>query len=170
MAGDKAQIVAALTSATSAQGAVIASSQYVGGGEAWQLFGAGNGWLSGAGAALPHWVGFSFAAGAKSVKGYAVAPWDADNFPSRCPAAWQFQGSNDGANWQTLHEVTGVTNWAVGVEKVYTLPVAANFSAFRLFVTANNGNAYTGARRLRLISEALQLWAVDGFGERVRVS
>lgn len=57
------------------------------------------------------------------------------------PQAWTFQGWN-GASWVVLDTVSGVTSWANGERKTYTVDTPANYTQYRLVFTASNNSAF----------------------------
>jgi len=52
------------------------------------------------------------------------------------PEDFEFQGSNDGSTWTTIHSETGITSgWTSGVERFFTFATSSPYSYFRLYVT-----------------------------------
>ena len=123
-----------------------ASGEYNAGSAAWHAFCAPrvyNGWLN-ANGALPQWIALKFPY-PFVVATYSLYPWWADNFPGRSPTAWTFQGSPDGGTtWLVLDTQTGQTWAAATTTKTYTVVQPVACTAFRLWITANGGNSYTG--------------------------
>lgn len=160
--------VPVMTAVNAPSGLVSVSTEYQAGMSASVFSVSGNGWITN-GAALPQWIGYAFA-GQTKIMGYGVAPWDVDTFPTRCFKAWKFQGSNDGVLWVDLDQRSAVTGWAIGVEKVFSLAATANYARYRLLVSENNGDTYTGARRVRLYGEMVALMAMMPNGRAVRLA
>ncbi|MEN9437904.1 MAG: hypothetical protein RIR09_2559 [Pseudomonadota bacterium] len=127
-----------------------------------------GGWLSD-GSSLPQWLAYQFPT-AKTIYGYTIAPWDVDNFPYRCPKDFKLQGSSDGTSWTDLDSRTNITSWAVATPKMFEVTSPGSYTYYRLYVTANCGDAYTGLRHLDLNEGALRLWAVNPDGTRAVLS
>jgi hypothetical protein len=104
-----------------------------------------NGWLTNA-SALPQWLQYQYTAG-KTAIAYGFRPWFVDNFPSRTPTAWTFQGSNDGSSWTTLDTRSGFSATDSAASYIWTISAPATYSYYRFNVTANGGNAYSGVGR-----------------------
>ncbi len=144
----KVTSIPAMVSANSPSGVASASEHY-GSQDAWMaMTDAQVGWITNA-SALPQWIQYQFPV-ATLIGGYAIRPWYVDTYPGRTPKDWTFRGSNDGANWTTLDTVAG---W--GTPYVYEFgffpcrPMTA-YAYYRLYITANNGNAYTGIGQIRI--------------------
>jgi hypothetical protein len=111
-------------------------------------YGLNNGWITN-GSALPQWLQYQFPS-AVTITSYRITPWSADNFPFRTPTSWILKGSTNGSTWVDLDTHTGYTTWTVNQPVRFTLAAAATYAYFRLHVTANGGNAYTGVQRFEL--------------------
>jgi hypothetical protein len=143
-----------MTSATTPGGwAVTASTEYNSGAAGWYAVRtplAYNGWLTD-GSALPQWLAVSLPR-PYVVAAYQLIPWWADNFPGRTPTAWTLEGSNDGTTWYVLDTRTGIT-WG-SATAIRGFPVASPvtpYTRFRIYISANGGNAYTGLGWFQLI-------------------
>ena len=66
----------------------------------------------------------------------------------RAPRAWTFEGSNDGTTWTQLDIRRFEKDWTAGEYRYYSFTNAANYSQYRIAITANNGNEYTQFARL----------------------
>jgi len=100
-----------------------------------------SGWITD-GSALPQWIGYKFDS-SQTVVSYQFGSWFYDSYPTRNPKDWEFQGSND--NWATHTVLDAQTNWAsadMGAVNLFTISSPGSFQSYRLYVTANNGNAY----------------------------
>ncbi|GFR58413.1 bifunctional hemolysin/adenylate cyclase, partial [Elysia marginata] len=53
-------------------------------------------------------------------------------------------GSNDGVNFEVIDTQTSVTDWTSRETKTYSLSSAAEYRFFKLDITDNNGDTYTG--------------------------
>lgn len=116
---------------------------------AWEAFNpTRNGWFTN-GSALPQWIQYQFAAPITIIQ-YCIVPWSVDTFPSRSPVSWIFAGSNDGSTWATLDTQTSFTSWTVNVPSAFPVVGAAAYSYYRLTVSANGGNTYTGIKQLQV--------------------
>jgi hypothetical protein len=156
-----------MTSNTAPSGVVSASSNFDSTTLPWKAFNrdptsSGGSWLNN-GSALPAWIAYQFTS-AKVIIGYTFYPWDTDNFPSRCPTAWVFQGSNDGTTYTTLHTATGQGWSAPNVGKTFSFLNATGYTYYRIYITANGGNSYTGLRFVSLYEGVTGLAARLGDG------
>jgi hypothetical protein len=147
-------LVPAMTSATAPSGTASASSEFGGAGaNCWQAFSldpGNNGWLTNS--ASTGWLAYQFVS-AQVVKAYEVIGWSADTWNARVPVSWTFQGSNDGTTWTTLDtqssQATEMAQW-VG-RPYFILSNTTAYTHYRLNITANNGNAYLGVARLKMM-------------------
>lgn len=116
----------------------------------------GTGWLSATGQSLPHWLQYQFAS-AKTIARYKLRPWFIDSGVNRCPTAWTLQGSNNGTDWTELDVRSGVTDWdwyGNVVDHTYDIASPGSYLYYRLNMTANNGDQYTGVEELLLYSSS----------------
>jgi len=88
------------------------------------------------------WLQYDFGAGnAQVVKRYTVSS-SGVNIPARDPKDWQFQASNDGANWATLDSQSGQTFAVIRMQQnTYNLGNTTAYRYYRFNVTANNGDS-----------------------------
>ena len=68
----------------------------------------------------------------------------------REPSEWEFLGSNDGVNFVVLDSQTGINDWSSRETKKFTLDAPADYRFFRINITDNNGEAYTGFDEFQL--------------------
>lgn len=135
-----------MTSNTAPSGTASASSYYNSEVQPYTAFNPGSrygGWITVA-SEMPCWIGYQFGS-AQTIISYSFRPWFYDNYPGRNPKTWEFQGSTD--NFATHTTLDTQTNWAsANSTDVVTFPISSpgSFSYYRLYVTANNGNTYTG--------------------------
>ena len=103
--------------------------------------GAAVGWLS-AISHMPTWIKYDFGSG-KTITKYSLTPWWVDPYPGRTPGTWKLQGSNDDSGWTDLDSQT---NWRPNLTTlpVFTVASPGNYRYYRLYITANNGDSYTG--------------------------
>lgn len=100
---------------------------------------AGNKWFRGnfnTTVSNPNWIGVNFGVGggsAKTLTGYLLS--SANDFASRNPRDWQFQGSNDGLTWTTLHTVTNNTFNYFGHSKIFHFSNTTPYLQYRLLIT-----------------------------------
>lgn len=140
-----ANAIPMMTDNTHPSGTVLASESYSLT-PPWCAYNVGStygGWITNA-SALPQWIGYQFGS-PQTIISYSFRPYFYDNYPGRTPKTWEFQGSND--NFATHTTLDTQTNWAsANSNDVVVFPISspASFSYYRLYVTANNGNAYTG--------------------------
>ncbi len=62
----------------------------------------------------------------------------------REPEDWQLQGSNDGINFDVIDTQSGINNWTVREVKEFELTTPAMYRYYRLNITDNNGDSFTG--------------------------
>jgi hypothetical protein len=88
------------------------------------------------------WLQYDFGAGnAQVIKRYTVSS-SSVNIPSRDPKDWQFQASNDGANWTTLDTQSNQTFAIIRMQQnTYNIGNTTAYRYYRFNVTANNGHA-----------------------------
>lgn len=92
----------------------------------------GSKWFSGADAGSSGWLQYDLGT-AKIIKAYSIT--SANDVPERDPKNWEFQGSNDGAEWTTLDEESG-QNFVYRYQTVrYPLKSPANYRYYRLNIT-----------------------------------
>jgi hypothetical protein len=85
------------------------------------------------------WLQYDFGANAaQTIKRYTVV--SANDFPTRDPKDWQFQGSNDGSTWTTLDTQSNQAFDERFQLKAYPVANPAAYRYYRLNVTANNGD------------------------------
>ncbi|MCH5721091.1 hypothetical protein [Niabella hibiscisoli] len=100
---------------------------------------AGNKWYRGGlntSLATPNWIGVNFGVGggtAKILTGYLVS--SANDFVGRNPRDWQFQGSNDGTNWLTLHTISNHSFSYSGQSRIFTFSNTTAYLQYRLLIT-----------------------------------
>lgn len=78
----------------------------------------------------PHWLQYQFAA-TTIITAYSITVL----FPSNAPVSWQFQGSNDGATWDTLDTQSNI-NWYQYETKKFQTTNTNSYLYYRLYVTA----------------------------------
>ena len=87
----------------------------------------------------PVWLQYKFGSGAAwALSEYSLT--SGDDLPERDPRDWEFQASNDGANWTTLDSQTGQSFGSRGQTKSYFFNNATPYRLYRLNVTASQGN------------------------------
>ncbi|MGG7666957.1 GEVED domain-containing protein [Dyadobacter sp. BHUBP1] len=98
---------------------------------------AGNKWYRGGHnttAAAPNWIGVNFGdQGAKALTGYLIST--ANDFPSRAPRDWTFQGSNDGTTWTDLDTRSGQSFAYTGQSRVFSFANTSAYMQYRLLIT-----------------------------------
>ena len=66
------------------------------------------------------------------------------NFSDRQPKDWELLASNDGVNYTVIDSHSGVDNWSPRETKEFMVDDAGLYTHFKINITDNNGNAYTG--------------------------
>ncbi|WP_029893318.1 discoidin domain-containing protein [Desulfohalovibrio reitneri] len=84
------------------------------------------------------WLQVAFP-GATTINGYTIRSKDDGGNLSRLPHGFDFEGSDDGANWTTLDSQTSVV-WESGGEKQFNLSSPARYKYYRLYVYTENGS------------------------------
>ena len=79
-----------------------------------------------------------------TMKSYAVMPWSTDTYPGRTPKTWTFEGSNDDSAWTVLDTQTNFTAWTRWERVAFTTTNTTAYKWYRINVTVNQGDAYTG--------------------------
>jgi hypothetical protein len=83
---------------------------------------------------------YQFASGVTQVVNqYQIT--SASDVPQRDPAAWQFQGSNNGTTWTTLDTQTGQVFSGRGVTNTYSITNTTAYAYYQLNITANSGGS-----------------------------
>ncbi|HEY8903141.1 MAG TPA: RICIN domain-containing protein, partial [Chthoniobacterales bacterium] len=97
------------------------------------------------GAAAPAWIQYDFGSGvSQTIKRYTIT--SASDVPQRDPAAWQFQGSNDGSTWTTLDTQSNQVFPMRQQTLTYNVAQPAAYRYYRLNVTANSGGSGYGVQ------------------------
>jgi len=136
-----------MTSNSAPAGVASASSELAGGGyEAYCAMnpagGNARGWLNNGGGS-PSWIGYQFPSPVV-IRTYSLRPWWFNVFPGRTPKTWKFQGSNDNLTWADLDSQTNYSFANSTNVITFTIASPGSYQYYRLYVTANNGDAYTG--------------------------
>ena len=82
------------------------------------------------------WVRFD-AEDAYIVNGYSIT--SANDFDSRDPKDWIFEGSNNGSSWNTLHEVNDESFSERFLKKEYSFSNQNSYRYYRISITDNQG-------------------------------
>ena len=159
-------LIPTMISATLPSGTASDSSHYDNYSEAWVALGAAgpHGWLNN-GSAPPAWVEYQFP-GPTQVTSYSLRPWWADNYPGRTPQAWTFEGSTDGSTWQTLDTQTAWDPPNPTDYFAFTVNSPGAYTYYRMYITANHGDTYTGLGGLRMFGAGttVGLFVMDSDG------
>jgi hypothetical protein len=97
------------------------------------------------------WIAYKFATGTT----YAITSYtltSANDMPTRDPASWRLEGTNDAAlaTWTTLDTRTGESFAGRLQTNTYTFTNTTAYAAYRLFVTANGGAAQFQVSEIQL--------------------
>ena len=85
--------------------------------------------------APPHWIVREFPVAVK-ISEYKIAPRpNTTYFASQAPNEWEMQGSNNGTVWVTLDAQSGVSGWASGTYKSFSIAEPASYKHYRLYIT-----------------------------------
>lgn len=155
-------LVPAMTSDTAPSGTVTYSSQYYAG---WWAFSGGTnqGWLNN-GSALPQWLGYQFPT-AKTVRRYQMRQYS-ENYASgnRRIKTWKFQGSSNGTDWTDLDTQTNYvwpTNFTTTDFFTFEIASPASYAYYRVYITGNYGDGYTGIGGLQMSDNLIVSVAVS---------
>jgi hypothetical protein len=100
----------------------------------------------------PGWLQYDFGGTPQIIKGYAIT--SANDVPARDPRNWQFQASNDGANWTTLDTRSNQGSDPYRYQTFsYFFGNSTAYRYYRLNVTANNGDANVQLGELALLTD-----------------
>lgn len=110
--------------------------------EGWKVFddsyGAAHRWLSEANQTTG-WIRYDFGPDNRQViNKYRWRTFEVDS--SAVPGAWQFQGSDDGSSWTTLHEGSNTLNTANTWMGWFEFSNATFYRYYRMNITANRGH------------------------------
>ncbi len=81
--------------------------------------------------------------------------WATDNYPGRYPKTWTFEGSNDGSSWTTLDTQTNFTAFTHNAPENFSFANTTAYSYYRINISANQGDTYTGITRMWLYGEVI---------------
>jgi hypothetical protein len=96
------------------------------------------------------WIAYQFASGVtRTVTSYSIT--SANDMPTRDPATWELQGSNDGQSWTVVDARTGETFASRFLTKTYLSLAPAPYGRYRLNVTANAGASALQLAELQLL-------------------
>jgi len=136
--------------ATGASLTAAASTEYVTC-PAWKAFDADvtSYWLTDFDNEIPCWLSYSWGGTVtKTVASYTVVSYA--YAATRAPKDWTFDGYD--GSWHVLDTVTGETAWGGYEERNFAVDTPAAYTAYRLSVSANNGDTYwTEVCLLRLL-------------------
>lgn len=152
--------VPTMTSNTAPSGTASGSSRFSTAYDYWHAMDDNNSsfWstASTGGAAYPSWLRYDFTS-AKTIRKYSVrARGDANN---GSPRDWVLQALS--GTWQTVDTVEGETAWANGERREFIVDSPISATAYRIYITLNNGRSSTNIAELELM-EGSQEYAVSG--------
>lgn len=120
-------------------GYTVTESTYYSGRAGWRAFDGStatySGWYTASGNATG-WLQMQLPA-AKIVTYYKI--YQTNDTITRAPKDWTFQGSNNGADWDTLHTVTDQTGWTASQWREFYPTTTNYYSYYKINITANNG-------------------------------
>ena len=98
-------------------------------------------WFSDLAGGFPQWLKYDFGSGnGKAVTRYRIFYYDAYN-QGYNPGTWQFQGSNNDVDWDTLDSQAGYTSWTYNTWKTFNISNTTAYRYYRIYITANGGAA-----------------------------
>ena len=137
-------LVPIMTSHTTPTGSVTSSGLYSSGYEAWRVFDGSTAslWLSNSNTSSV-WIAYTWGGGtAKTVTSYDLRYNNGSCCEQRGPKNWTLQGWN-GSSWITVDTVTNQTGWYSNFFRTYAVDSPGSYTAYRLFITADNYNNVT---------------------------
>lgn len=142
-----------MSSYTSSQGHQVYASAEYGLTPAWNAFvdppRTVGGWINGGLAVLGVVFPTAFIA-----RGYLMYPWWPDAFPGRSPTVWTLEGSLDGWSWTVVDSRSGITWTSDSETKFFPVSTPGSYLFYRLNLTANGGDSYTGLGWFKLQGKA----------------
>lgn len=94
------------------------------------------------------YIGYSFGTN-KAVTSYSItcATYNSNDVPTS-PNTWEFQGSNDGDNWEVLDSQINQVFTFSGETKTYQIQNPKAYVMYRVVCSANNGHVYPKCIRI----------------------
>lgn len=156
-------IIPTMTSNTSPSGVASASSnQESATYGAWKAFDknttTGYPWQTTTGT-VEAWLQYEFA-NPTVITQYSIMP--TTNNLTSAPKSWRFEGSNDGVNFDLLHEVWGSTGWLNSTKRIFNFSNSKNYKMYRIYITENNGQTHTGIFELEMFETAGVIRSLTG--------
>lgn len=132
--------IPAMTSNNTPSGVASASTENSSSYAAWKAFDkvvtGDTGWVTSSGV-TSGWLKYQFPT-AQIITSYSITP-GYSYVNTRAPKSWTFQGSNNGADWETLDTQTNITTWVSNTAKTYTISSPASYTYYKLDVTETGG-------------------------------
>lgn len=116
-------------------------------------------WTSATTGSVPRWLKYDLGVGVtKTIERYSVMARTAD--AKGKPTDWQFQGSNNDADWDVLDTQSSIT-WSGDGPQIFSFSNSTAYRYYRLYITGTSGGVYVQVRELTG-HEATTTGAVDG--------
>lgn len=101
---------------------------------------------------FPHWLQIDFgSSNEKTICWYAIRQSDIDVYP---PRTWEFQGSNNGSDWDSLDNVEVASDFVALEERIFFFDNSAAYRYYRWYITSGADGDYLSCGEFRL-GEAL---------------
>lgn len=98
------------------------------------------------------WIQYDLGEGVSAtVQKYRLCSQDHVNGPDRAPKDWQFQGSDNGSDWDVLDTRTNETDWGQAEWRAYTFSNTTAYRYYRVDVIAVNGGSYTSLAEIEMM-------------------
>lgn len=157
-------LIPIMTSNTAPSGVASASSESASNYAAYYAFnglkGTGNSWQS---TTVQCWISYAFTE-KKIVNAYALTS-DTASRAGYMPKRWNFEGSNDGLNWEILDTRVDQTGWLEAETKTYAINNKKDFLSYRLNILDSNNNARVFLSELEMfyysLGEIIELDKLD---------
>lgn len=138
-----------MTSNTAPSGIASASSKFATSMDSFCAFdkvvSTSNYWVSVGSSTYPQWLAYEFPSGV------VISEYTLVALSYASPNSWEFQGTNDGTTWTTLHTVSNKTDW-VPLEKAY-FPIdnKNSYKKYRINILKPNADSSTSYTRTVIV-------------------
>ncbi len=82
---------------------------------------------------------------------YSINAYLLNGSTGRTPKTWTFEGSNDGITYTVLDTRLSETAWGTSEVRTYSIATPGSYLYYRINITANNGESYTGVGQMALL-------------------
>jgi len=104
----------------------------------------------------------------KTIQQYTMRP--RDSFPTRAPADWTLQGSNDDTNWDILDTHSSYSSWVSGTTETFTFTNATAYRYYQIVITADGGNGRLSISEIEMMEVATYNDGADKLAQSFQVT